>query len=373
MRGIGAGAVLVGVALIASSGCGLRASQLASSPMNAAVAAIVAQAAADPDDTDAQAAAIAALGEPAIAPLGPVLHHPDQRLRLFAVDALGRMKSANTVDPLLEVLADDSWEVRQAVVETLGQLRSPRAVQPLMDRYGGDDEAVVRYECLESLGLIGDRRATALLVRETSNEDPYTRMWAMHGLCTAGDPEAGALLVRLLQDPDVKVRRDVMRHCGPVARTDAGRRLLLQMMLDDPDFETAYLARENLAADAQASAGPEVRVLVSTAARQAMSSSDPERARRGAFLLANLGDAAAFDALLSALHDRSPLIRHHAAYLLAEIRDVRAVRPLIGVLKDPVPMVQLTAVVSLQRYAKAGNEEAKAALTHFRPDNTGRH
>src|SRR5262249_40367133 len=151
--------------------------------------------------------------------------------------------------------------------------------------------------------------------------------------------EATGLLPRLLQDPDIRVRRDVMRSCEAVAKTDASRRLLLGITLDDEDFESAYLARENLAVDARSNADPEARRLIEQQARQAMASRNPTRAQRGAFLLANLGDARTCDALLSALHDPSPMIRHHAAYLLGEIRAPKAVRPLVTALGDPDPTV----------------------------------
>jgi HEAT repeat protein len=355
------------------AGCGLHRKAPTPSPVDTAVTGIVQQAARHPDDTDAQVKALAALGAPAIEPLTPVLQHPDQRLRQFAVQALGEMKADEAVDPLIRALADPSWEVRQEAVEALGRLRSPRAVQPLMDQYARDDEAIVRYDCLENLGLIADRRASPLLVRETSSDDPYTRLWAMHGLCTARAPEAATLLPRLLQDPDVRVRADVMRTCGPVARNEPLRHVMLKVMLEDPEFEIACLARENLVKDVRASAtDPAARSLIEREAREAMASADPTRARRGAFLLADLGDAAAFDPLVSALHDRSPLVRHHAGYLLGEIRDSRAVLPLIGALKDPVPAVQLTALMSLRKYAAAGNKDAKAALATLRATPEGR-
>ena len=358
--------------LVLVVGCAWHAKAPKPSPVDAAVATIVQQAAQHPDETDAQVKALAALGPPAIAPLAPVVHHPDPRLREFAVQTLGEMKVDEAVDPLLPALGDPSWEVRQEAVEALGRLRSPRAVQPLMDQYAREEEAVVRYDCLENLGLIADRRASPLLVKETSNDDPYTRLWAMHGLCTARAPETATLLPRLLQDPDVRVRRDVARTCGLVARTDALRRLMLTSTLEDPDFETAALARANLVKDARAKADPTARPLIEREARQAMASGGPARARRGAFLLANLGDAAACGAVVSALHDRSPLVRHHAAYLLGQIQDSRAVIPLIGALKDPVPAVQLTALMSLRQYAAAGNKDAKAALATLRTNPEAR-
>src|SRR5436309_366475 len=134
--------VVLGVGLWLAAGCRPHVERPARPGVDAAVSALVAAAAAHPDDTDEQVAALAALGEPAIEPLAPVLHHPDERLRSMAAEALGRMKSEKAVDPLLGALGDESWEVRQNVVEALGQLRSPRAVQPLLDQYARDGEAV---------------------------------------------------------------------------------------------------------------------------------------------------------------------------------------------------------------------------------------
>jgi HEAT repeat protein len=358
-------ALALGIGLVWLPGCRPRVKPEAAQVRDA-VASIVAAAAAHPDDVDAQEAALASLGESAIPHLAPALRHPDARIRVLAVHALAKMRVARAVDPLVGLLADPSWEVRQETVEALGDLRARGAVRPLLEQYARDPDPQVRYACLTSLGRIGAREASPLLVRETGSEDLYTRMWAMDGLCAARDPEAPASMLRMLEDPDVRVRRQVLRSCGTTIRTDATRRKLLHVTLDDPDFESSYVAREALVADYRAEGDAEGKKLIEEEARRARKSGEPTRARRGTFLLGNIGDTSAYDGLVVALHDGSPLMRHHAAHLLGEIRDPRAVKPLIAALRDAESLVRLTAMLSLQRYAAAGDRDARAALGAMR-------
>ncbi len=344
------------------AGCRGARDDAVSGPVATAVANVLASAPAD-DEADAQVKALAALGAPAVAPLGRHVHDPDERTRLLVVHGLGAIGGPDAVDPLLDALADPSWTVRLEAVRALGTLHPARAVDPLLRLLDGDAEAQVRYEVLTTLGLIGDRRASPRLVRALHEDDPYLRMWAMDALCTMRDPDAPALLPGLLADPDLYVRRQVVRSCHASARTDASRRRLVAMTLDDPDFESAVVAREALADDVrQLPADDAARAFIHQAATDALASPDPGRARRGAFLLGNLGDRRATDALLAALADQDPLMRHHAAYLLGQVDDARAVAPLVGALHDGAPLVRATAIAALREYAGRGNDEARRAL-----------
>lgn len=91
------------------------------------------------DATDA----LASLGEPAVPHLAKALHDKEELVRKQAVLALGRIKSAKAIDPLIEMLKDQDWFTRltaAAALESIGDERGREAIKPLLK----DSDMVVR-------------------------------------------------------------------------------------------------------------------------------------------------------------------------------------------------------------------------------------
>lgn len=106
--------------------------------------------------------ALAALGPVALSNLVEALGHHEWLVRLHAVEALGRMKAVEAVDPLLYVLFNDA-------------------------------DAAVREDAIRALGEIADRRATAFLLKVI--EEPGLRPLAIDALGRIGDPGAVPALI----------------------------------------------------------------------------------------------------------------------------------------------------------------------------------
>jgi HEAT repeat protein len=106
--------------------------------------------------------ALAGMGEASLSSLCAALTHAEWLVRLHAVEALGKTKSPEAVDPLLSVLFNDrDRAVREDAARALGQIGDARAVEFLVTAM---KEPGLRPLAVESLGRIGDRRAVPVLI-----------------------------------------------------------------------------------------------------------------------------------------------------------------------------------------------------------------
>ena len=105
--------------------------------------------------------ALAAIGGVAVLALIQALQHDEWLVRLHAVEALGKLKSSDAVEPLLQALFNDrDSAIREDVVRALGAIGDSRAVDYLVLVM---KEPTLRLIAVEALGHIGDRRAVPLL------------------------------------------------------------------------------------------------------------------------------------------------------------------------------------------------------------------
>ncbi len=358
--------IAIGVALLPA--CSLWHGHAAQStapadPTSATVARLL-HSAASQDDHDAALEAVAALGPGALPGLTAGLADREESVRLVAVEALGKMRGPAVVDTLLVALRDKSSDVRLSAVEQLGGLGDRRAVQPLLDQFARDDSPQVRYECLTSLGLIGDPSTVDFLVKGTSDADPFVRLWAMDALCQMSDPHAQELALVFVRDPNPAVRDQIIRACADAFNTPNGRRTLIDLTLDPPDFSTAAWARRHLMGFVEH--GPDGAQLAEQIRAAALPELHGPHALGAALLLGDLGDPAATDRLIVALRDPEFLVRHHAALLLAKPRDRRAVPALIVALNDKVGIVAASAYNTLQWFADDGDRRAQEAVHNYK-------
>jgi len=87
--------------------------------------------------------ALVELGQPAVPKLIEALSHRDDFVQKQSILALGDIKDAQAVDPLIALLQDQDWMVRLTAassLEKIGDLRGRAAIKPLMK----DPDIVVR-------------------------------------------------------------------------------------------------------------------------------------------------------------------------------------------------------------------------------------
>lgn len=204
--------------------------------------------------------ALAAIGAAAVAGLIEALEHEDWLVRLHAVEALGKLKSPDAVDPLLRTLFNErDSAIREDVVRTLGAIRDARAVDYLVVLM---KEPGLRLLAVEALGHIGDRRVVPLLRRvvegvplgepkdsATPCADGWTDEMATMGMAArALGMIADAVAIPSLM---IALRNTITRSEAAAALTKFGPTVipsLLLMLAKEQDENVRYHLRETLTA-----------------------------------------------------------------------------------------------------------------------------
>jgi len=170
------------------------------------------------------------------------LRSQDWIVRMHAAKALGRIKDSRSVRALVPLLQDKVKAVREAVsltlaaigesampalleslihpdwlvrlhaVEALGKTRSREAVEPLLKVLFNDEDSAVREDTLRALGLIGDPRAVKYLF--TAMNDPAHRVLAIEALGHIGDRRAVPVLIQVVKGTNSPVRSRTVASCG---------------------------------------------------------------------------------------------------------------------------------------------------------------
>ncbi|GAB7047018.1 HEAT repeat domain-containing protein [Catenuloplanes indicus] len=149
---------------------------------------------ADPTPSQLVAQSLAQLGPDAEPALSAALGHPEARVRVTALDALGLVGSAVLVEPVARVLEEDpSLDVRRAAANTLGRMGGRAAVPPLVVALGADHPDPLRAVAARALGEAGAAGVADALAGLL--DDPAYRVAheAAHALRRAGPAGLAAL------------------------------------------------------------------------------------------------------------------------------------------------------------------------------------
>ncbi|HET8987537.1 MAG TPA: HEAT repeat domain-containing protein [Humibacillus sp.] len=240
------------------------------------------------------AAALVAIGAPAVEPLASVARNPEHHGRWCASDALASISDPRAVDALLLALGDESDVVRKDAAAALGTIGDPRARDALLAALADPSDAV-HGAAVSALGAIGGPPAVEPLIAELSG--PYSAS-AAAALGRIGDARAVGPLGRVLFDGEWRSRwvaADVLGDLADPRAVEPLVRALLDAELVERD------AHDNLEF------------------ARALAGLDPSRST----------------SLQATLEDQTAFVRTHAATALGRLGDLRAVEPLRTALRDP--------------------------------------
>jgi HEAT repeat protein len=199
------------------------------------------------------------MGEAALSSLLTALTHAEWLVRLHAVEALGKTKSPEAVNPLLSVLFNDrDRAVREDAVRALGQIGDARAVEFLVTAM---KEPGLRPLAVEALGRIGDRRAVLVLIDVLAGVERPEVSQPIDGCGDRWDEEMitlGAAVKALGEIRDEAAIPSLMKALRyTVTRADAADALarfggaviapLLALLAHESDDNIRYHMRETLA------------------------------------------------------------------------------------------------------------------------------
>jgi HEAT repeat protein len=141
---------------------------------------------------DVAVEALGLIGEPIQESLVAVLRTQDQESRQRAIDALGQMRDARNLEPLIEALRHgEPYHVHHGAMEALIRL-GETAVDPLVEVLNspGTYDAFARQRAAAALGRIGDRRGVQTLIDALSDRASIVRKEAYKSLRMFRAPEA---------------------------------------------------------------------------------------------------------------------------------------------------------------------------------------
>jgi len=120
------------------------------------------------------------------------LFSPDVKVRIEAVDSLGKDGTEASVKPLLDATTDKDPRVRAKAISYLGVIGSPTAT-PVLTQYLflNDFDRDSKKHVLVALGRIGDASAVQRLADfATNSDDEELRCSALHALGEFTSPRA---------------------------------------------------------------------------------------------------------------------------------------------------------------------------------------
>jgi HEAT repeat protein len=134
-----------------------------------------------------------------------------KEVRFASALALGKIKGADTISPLINALQlDPEWWVRFAAASALGENRDPRSVVALGVAAENEKEWQVRMQAVRSLGQVGSRDAVYALSKPLKDSDASVRAAAALALGQIGGPDAASLLAEALHAERAELPRKVM-------------------------------------------------------------------------------------------------------------------------------------------------------------------
>ena len=152
------------------------------------------------------------------------LKHKDPAVQYDAAEALGDLRDARAVGPLITALKNDELSgVRWKAAEALSKIGAP-AVEALIGALQHHDDDV-RWKAAIALGEIGDPRAVGPLIALLCDEDRFVKGRAAHALGLIGEVAVDPL-IHALQEGDGNLRWGAAIALGKIRDTRAVRPLI---------------------------------------------------------------------------------------------------------------------------------------------------
>jgi HEAT repeat protein len=106
------------------------------------------------------------------------------QVRAESAGVLGRLRLAESIEPLMQAAADPVWQVREKAAQALGTMGARQAI-PTLGRCAADPVSNLRKTAIAALGEIGEPAAAAYLEPALEDSDPDVRKiarWALSQL-----------------------------------------------------------------------------------------------------------------------------------------------------------------------------------------------
>jgi HEAT repeat protein len=121
---------------------------------------------------------------------------PDMRIRIKAIDVLGRVRAPEAIPLLVQQLfmRDTDLGTKQRILACLGKIGDARATTPIVDFLARTGDPATRGNAIFALGEIGDRAALPPLEAIADSEDPLLRGLAQEAVRKIRDRPAPSVV-----------------------------------------------------------------------------------------------------------------------------------------------------------------------------------
>jgi HEAT repeat protein len=300
--------------------------------------------------------ALAKIGKPSTDALIAALRREGAKaspVRAQAAGALGLIKDAKAVEPLILALKDGDNDTRYWAAIALGMINDSRAEDPLIQTLA-DGNAQVREEAGRAIRAIKGHQAAEIFKQLLSDSNSSMRRGAAGALGDSQDEGAFEPLVQAMHDESAMVRSEAAKSLGKLNNTSAIGPLM-QALIDDEKGVRSE------AASALAKIGePAVEPLIG-----ALQDNDSSEAARA---LGEIGDVKAIDPLIQAFKSNNSDTRQEVVLALVRLNGTSAVLPFIQILRDPKEKrgLRMDAAMAL---GELGDAKARTALLEAMSDS----
>jgi len=173
----------------------------------------------------------------------------DQKIKIQAIDKLGRAKDKQAIKPLISSLNSEKDETTKLhILNSLGQIGDKEVVPEIKKIVKEDKSSGVRaYGCLV-LGTLKDKSAVETLkeILLDENENENVRVSAGSSLTFYIDePGVKETLEKILRSENRVVKFGIVNSLRHIKRTDIGK-YLLSISVNDTDEDISKLSKELL-------------------------------------------------------------------------------------------------------------------------------
>ncbi len=303
----------------------------------------------------------------ACAILGQAVSHVDDNVAVAAIEALGAIGGSGAIDELIAVMADRSFFRTFPALQVLAKSGDPRAVAPLASLL--EDETFC-LEAVRALGRTGSAQAIAPLASLLPRGgDAIVRLIAL----ALADLVTRAEWIGVASQVVVTMREfiapSLARFAGALRASDPAERAALAIVLGRIGDESVIFELARLLDD------PELHAVATEAIQRIGELHDAAQLAALAVdavtrvaVLPVVNSRAAAPRLRALLGDENGEVRARACEALARIGDAAAVPELFATLADSNPRVALAATAAIHSLGVADTaQRVIAALQHGSP------
>jgi HEAT repeat protein len=255
-----------------------------------------------------------------------MLYDSDDEVKLYAVEVLHEMGYPDSIEDLINLLADKNREIRYsaafAVVEIGGNKVQSKIIPLLKSK-----ESYIRHSAISVLAEIGDTSSIQHLRPLVDDTDEQVRYQAVRSLIKFDDKETLVSIIPRLLESTIILDRQAAVMAFQLLKDKSLITSMLKALKSEKDIKTAYLIAFILF---EVKDDVPVEELI-----ELLSRNDSQTSLNAAWVLGLMGKKEAAQRLLQSINDDDKEIRLNSVISLRYIGDKATCEKLVNFILDP--------------------------------------